>query len=430
MKNIKMKMIAMGLTITMMISTLCFNVNANESPVINVDTIFSVSTDAQEIYETTNIVSYEDILTTDYELNDGLTVICGSDISLDNLSFDGQISSVASEINKNSLNSAQSDYINTPATESNTYMVLCMKKGERVDLQYVSVTYEKDVNASNVETFITAELSDSAVDSRVRDFICGQVTDTSSAYNAVSSVSLLSSPTTKVVLRITDTNYYIANYNISSGSYPLMIFKKDITYEATLVANDLDEDSYIIMAYVYLTPGNDISSFTAAEYASMSASGIYNDDYSNAIAIKGIKTTFFNFYPEKDRFIDMAPKTSIDDVNNETISISLGVPPSISLSFNVTTSTRSKINMTTEFNATGQCKVQFEAFKRFLSITRPNLSTEQFTYNAGVYMSSGSNVLNTGVSTIVKYYFQNADSDSAIWVDGGGTFALYYENEN
>ena len=423
------KLLAGLLTFALLITIPCINVSATNDMSADSNVFFSTSQSAQNIYKGAEIISYSEASSSQFEFQNGLTIIFGNNISLTTLSFDDDTKEIVSEISASAKENTTSIEQNVESikTNNNTYMVLCMKQDERMDVEYVSVTYEENVNIENVETFIAAELTEDAIEARAKAFACEQVKDSASAYNALMTDNQRSGSTTQVVVNVRDTNYYIGNYTTNTGStYPLMIYKKNITYQAMLVGNDLDDDLYVIMAFVYVTPGNDISSFTAAEYASMSASEIYNDTYSNAIAIKGIKTEFFNLNPSKDYFIDMSPKNSINDVNEETISISLGYPASVSLSFDVVTNTASKINMTTSFDEAGTCTVQFEAFKRFLSFTNPCLSTEQFTYTSGVYMCSGGNVLSTKVGTSVLFYFQNAGADSAIWA--GSARTLTYTN--
>lgn len=429
MNNRIRKLLAGLLSFAMLITIPCVNVSATNNLSADSDVFFNTSQSAQRIYEGAKLIPYSEAVSSQFDFQNGLTIIYGNNITLTAISFDDNTKEIVSEIEASSKgNTASLEQKNEDIeTYNNTYMVLCMKQDDRVDIEYVSVTYEANVNIEKVETFIAAELTEAAIDARAKAFACEQVQNSTSAYNAIITDNQRSGSTTQVVVNVRDTNYYIANYTTNTGSiYPLMIYKKNITYQAMLVGNDLDDDLYVIMAFVYVTPGNDISSFTAAEYASMSASEIYNDTYSNAIAVKGIKTEFFNLNPNKDYFIDMSPKKSINNVNEETISISLGYPASVSLSFDVVTNTASKINMTTSFDAAGTCTVKFEAFKRFLSFTNPCLSTEQFTYTAGVYMCSGGNVLSTKVGTSVLYYFQNAGADSAIWA--GSARTLTYTN--
>ena len=206
-----------------------------------------------------------------------------------------------------------------------------------------------------------------------------------------------------------------------------MVFKKDITYQATLVANELEaEDLYVIVAYVNITPGNSISSSEAEQLAN--TTGLYNSSYSNAIVVQGVRTIFENMFPEYDYYISMSPNNSLSDANGQSITVSLGLPPSVSVSYDLSFSTASTVSMETSFDADGQCKVQFEGTLSFWDniFLNPCLSTDPFSYTAGVYLSSGGNVLYTSAATDVLFYFQYPGEDSAVWA--GSARELYYNN--
>lgn len=382
------------------------------------------SYEAYQLYSDRTIISCQDFVSKKMSLEDGVTVIYGKNIDVYAGKLFNQTQFKSCE--KNILH----DAVNNPnafncSTECITYMLICMKQDNIIDAEYVSVTYEKDVDINVINAFIECETEAYAIDARVMNFICDYVSGGLFANNLDNSNNARASSLTTTVQTLRDTNYYIANYTTNTGSvYPLMIYKKEITYVAQLQANELPEDDlYIIMAYVTVIPGNDISSLEAAEYASINRSEIYNSTYGNAIALKSIRTIFENLFPDMDYYINMSPRGSLTDVAGRTLSISLGLPPSISVEVLLDFVSDSQIDMTTEFDPYGKCVVQFDSSHSILS---ENLSTEMFNYTAGVYMYSGSTTLSTRVATDIMYYFQPYQSHSAVW--SGSAREFYYEN--
>ena len=381
--------------------------------------LFNTSDEAQELYDNVNIISCDSDLKKQISLEEGITVICGRNI---NTTLIG-----SNDTKKYGLTEqlCKTDYTGEDAI-SETYMAIGIKQGDCTQIEYISVTYESDVSKEKIDEFVNAELESDNVDRRIRQFIYKQVTNEESIYNDTANSARSSEQTMRVATAI-DTNYYIANYTTNTGSvFPLMIYKKNITYDAYIEAGSLSDDRYYIVSRVRVTPGNDISSFDAAEIASLNASDLYNDTHSNAIAIKGVRTDFVNLNSSTDSFIALHPERSVNDVNEETISISVGLPASVSLSFDVVTNTASKINLETDFSASGTSTVKFEAVKRFLQFTNPCLSTEEFHYNAVIYMGTTRSVMTTEVGTSVLYYFQNTGPNNATWA--GSARTLTYNN--
>ena len=381
--------------------------------------LFNTSDEAQELYDNVNIISCDSDSKKQISLEEGITVICGRNL---NTALIGSNDTKEYGLTEQLCKTA---YTGEDAI-SETYMAIGIKQDDCTQIEYISVTYESDVSKEKIDEFVNAELESENVDRRIRQFIYKQVTNEESIYNDKAN-SVRSSEQTMRVATAIDTNYYIANYTTNTGSvFPLMIYKKNITYDAYIEAGALSDDRYYIVSRVRVTPGNDISSFDAAEIASLNASDLYNDTYSNAIAIKGVRTDFVNLNSSTDSFIALHPERSVNDVNEETISISVGLPASVSLSFDVVTNTASKINLETDFSASGTSTVKFEAVKRFLQFTNPCLSTEEFHYNAVIYMGTTRSVMTTEVGTSVLYYFQNAGPNNAIWA--GSARTLTYNN--
>ena len=413
MRKSKRHIIAMFLTLVLVVTCSTSFQGASASN----DTITTSAEIRQltKIYESVKFVEYDELISKGAKIDDGMTVIYGNNIDTRKL-FPASDTENAQGTKTHNLAE--------PDPMQNTYMAICMKHGGRVDVQYVSVSRGDCVDSACIDAFINSQLAENNLSGRINRFISDQITDSTSAYNS-GTISTQASPSTRVVLNVKDTNYHIDNYVLASGrAYPLLMYRKDITYQALLVANELEDDLYVVVAFVNVTPGTKISSFTQDELNSIEGASLYNRTYGNAIAIKGIRTIFEDKFPDVDYFIHMSPNSGLTNVNNKTISVSLGLPPSVSVSFDVVTDSLSRIDMTTSFEARGKCTVQFEAFK--ILVGSPCISTDPFSYTAGVYMYSGGNVLYTTAATDILYYFQPSGPDSAVW--SGSLRELYYEN--
>lgn len=434
MVSIKKRIVALLVSITVLLGQLSFMALADSTIYMSEDEALLMA-DAKDLYEKCHFLLYDDLAKNPICLEDGLTVILGREISLNNIFEDKGLASNINSFRESSLN-------NTSEKEKtvycDTYMVLLMKNGKRIDVNYVSVEYESDVNIETIDKFVAAEHSAYAIESRVKEFINTQITTEASAYNSIDNATdgttSRQSAATQVVLSVRDTGYYVANYVttgtslIPSASYPVMIYKKDITYQAISVANSLpDSELYVIYAFVNVTPGNCLDSVSAAENTSLNAADLYNTQYKNAISIKAVKTSFENMYPQYDYFIDMSPRNSLSDVEGLTIPVSLGVPSSISTTFNVVVASEPRTDMTVVFDPDGTSSVKFEAYKvNSLFPIEPCMITEPFSYKAGVYMESGGQVLSMNVATTIKYYFINKGENAAIWA--GSEREMYYDS--
>ena len=432
MTSIKKRIVSFLVSITVLLGQFSFVVMADDITYINEEISTVVST---KLLEKCRIFMYDDLKKNSLCLEDGITVIYGRNISLNNVFDDKDLA-----ININSVRESSDNNVSDEGKSiyCDTYMIMFMKKGKRVDVNYVSVEYESDVNVETIDKFVSAEHSDYAIKNRIKEFINSQIIDTTSAYNSEQNVTdgtnSTKASTTQVVLSVRDTGYYIANYVttatslIPSASYPVMVYKKDITYQAISIASNLqDSELYVIYAFVNVTPGNCMDSDTAALNTSLDAADLYNTQYKNAISIKAVKTSFENTYPRYDYFIDMSPKNSISDVEGLTLPISLGVPPAISASFDLVVSSAPRTDMTVVFDPYGTSSVKFEAYKVVsLFPIEACMITERFSFGAGVYMESGGQVLSMNVATTIKYYFINKGEDSAIWA--GSEREMYYDS--
>lgn len=418
------------MTISLLVVVLPFNVLAiEESGVVtgsinsitgnqdSAEKAFQTSTMATEMYANKKLLKYEEYCDSSYSLKDGLTVIYGNNIDM---------SVMDSKLDAD-INNSESVFFNTTNNEENTvqnqitFLIMCLKNGERVDRQAISVSYANDVNQENIDLFVDSQLTSDSIDRYICEYLNNQTVNITSALNAECN-NTRATNSTRIVFSVLDSNYYVANYETDTGGvYPVVVYQKNITYDATIIASELaNEDRYVITAYVNVTPGNELSS---SNY-----DGVYNSTYSNVMVIKGVRTYFQNTFPEDDRYIAIFPQVNLTDVNDSTISGSAGFPPSISLSTPINFFTEAKVNLTSELNSYGTSTVTFEAHKRLFSMIKPCLSTKQFNYVAAGYLSSGGNALNTVAGTDILYYFQNQNYDNAVWAGSGRT--MFYVNDS
>lgn len=379
-----------------------------------------LSATAQEFYDNANIVYYDKQSTEKIDIQEGVTAIYGRNINADSIETD--TSSFYTFNDKTTKSNSDSGN-----TITETYMIISVKQDDFIKTEYVSVVYNSDVDKDRIDKFIEGEFKENRLDSRIRNFIIKQIiNDTTPPNNNINST--ITVPQTSLVSSVIDTTYFISNYKPTENSkYPLMIYKNEIRYNIYTEADDLpDQDRYCIVSYTKMTPGNDISSLEAAEIASLKESELYNDKYSNAIVVQGVRTRFYNLNSNTDSFITMYPEESLDKVNGKTIPVTIKMTPYLPFSVNANTS--AKISMDTDFNSSGNSTVQFKANKKFFSWrVRPCLSTEEFNYTAAIYLKTSSDTLNTEVGTSILYFYQNETEKDAVWA--GSERSLTYRNK-
>ncbi len=290
----------------------------------------------------------------------------------------------------------------------NTYIAILSKDGDMISKAYVSVIYDADVDSDVIDAFVEAELSNEALDNYLKDELNRQAERT--------TVSKAAS-TSRIVDETVRNASKISNYTVSSGTYPLMVYKYRSVYTSILIANDLvDRDRYFLHNYAYITPGNSISSSEAP--------GIYNDTYGNAIVVCGAKAFFENKYPEMDYYVGMMPMVNDSDITDvSSISIdmgmgSFGLVSSIPISFE----TNSKVAASYKFSPDDECYFMFEGTS---ALYRECLSTEPFLIASTASLSSGYSQLYTTFGTHVKYHF-GAQINNCVW--SGRATDVYYEN--
>lgn len=340
------------------------------------------SNQAKRIYENARYISKDVFeITEDEKWENGLTVLYGSDLD----------ESTIKKFVEKKTPIAKTDYAILDAVMpedeyTNIYMVMRLVNDGFMDVKIVSVSYAEEVNVNTIENFVASQLEKTAREQKVVDFINEAVEDQESV--------LYRSGMSGVCLRVYDNNSYIDNYIWRLLSYPVIVYQKDITYEAKYIPDEIeDADSYIIVAYVYVTPGNQIASPT---------DDIYNDEYGDRIKIRGAKTEFHNLFPDDcDRFIYMSPNNGMPDVSGESLdcTITINDRREVSISFSLTPPQQATISMDAFFDSDGISYVEFMAG------SNKKIADRQFFYAAAMYMESGGDVLYTGAATGITYRF-------------------------
>ncbi len=401
------------------------------------------------LFSKANIAAYENavfVTETDFlnskAVNDGITVVYGSNLNVDALNrhITGDIA-----INKegNATQGFATDltydeitgeyicddspyygmpYSNTTASETskqtnseseNVYIAIFSKYGDRIDKTYVSVLYDKDVNAQVINDFVSAEISDTALDNYLKD----EVNRLYKQPLGFSSDKARASSSTRIVDRTTSINSKIINLQRGSSVYPVMAYKRNSVYTSILIANELqNEDAYLLHSSAYITPSSAISS--------SEASGIYNDTYGNAIVTCAAKVFFENKYPNVDYYVGMQPAVNNSNINNVgSLSLDMGISfAGLSLSFPVFFTTGSKVACSYHFTRLEQCYFMFEGTT---ALYRKCVSTEPFLIESIVSFSSGYSQLYTTYGTHVKYHI-DANTNQCTW--SGRAIDVYYEN--
>ena len=348
------------------------------------------STVARQLYKNVEYLSEKELLSQEnYSPKNGLSVLYGSNLDASAIEKFLKEPSENKKIVDSAIDlSAQTEEL------TNTYMVMYLQNNELGDVKFFSVSYSEEVDLKVIENYVSTQLSNTNMDKEIKSYINDEVmSKTSIMYGDTNDASKGLSDM-YVCKRVKDTNSYIDNY--MSGlikKYPVIVYQKDITYEAYYIPDGIDEsDSYIILANVYITPGNAISS-TSDE--------IYNDKYGDRIKIRGAKTEFHNFFPEVgDSFIRMSPSTSIADVSGDSIDCTISYNgEAVSVQFSITPPQSAKIAMNTFFDSDGTSYVEL------MANSNKRIADKQFFYAAAIYMESAGNFLSTGVASGITYRF-------------------------
>ncbi len=371
------------------------------------------STQVKEICDNAEYVSKDIYLESDeQELEDGLTVLYGSDLDV----------STISKFVKKPLTKNKADYIALDAVipqdeYTNVYMVMRLVYGGLMDVKIISVSYSEEVDLGVIERFVKTQIEESARTQKVKAFINDAATDVRSVLHRAKTAVASRSSTSSPCVRVYDQNQYIDNYIPLVLPYPVIVYQKDITYEAIYIPDSIeDSDSYIIVAYVYVTPGNQIASPTKE---------IYNDKYGDRVKIRGAKTEFHNLFPDDcDKFITMSPNNGMPDVNGENLDCKISYNgEEVAIEFSLTSPDPATISMDTFFDSDGVSYVEF------MASSNKRMADKQFFYATAMYMESGGDILYTRVATGITYRFNQyggAAYESDDRFTGSGR-DIYYE---
>ena len=348
------------------------------------------STLAKQLYENVEYISEKELLNQEnYLPKDGLSVLYGSNLDTSTIK---KFLKEPSD-NKKNLDSAMN--LKTESGErTNTYMVMYLQNDELGDVKFFSVSYSEEVDLRVIENYVSTQLSNTNMDQEVKSYINGEIENQTSALYGDLNASAKGVSSMYVCKRVKDTNSYIDNYKKGyTSSFPVIVYQKDITYEAYFIPDEIDDsDSYILFASVYITPGNAIPS---------TSDDIYNDQYGNRIKIRGAKTEFQNLFPEDgDNFIRMSPNTSIADVSEDKIDCTISYNgEAVSVQFSITPPQKAKIAMNTFFDSYGTSYVEF------MANSNKRIADKQFFYATAIYMESAGNYLSTRIATGITYRF-------------------------
>lgn len=348
------------------------------------------STLARQLYSNVEYISEKELLNQEnYSPKNGLSILFGSNL---------ETSTINKFLKEPSDNKKIMDSVTDLKAETeeltNTYMVMYLQNNEIGDVKFFSVSYSEEVELEVNENYVSDQLSNMNMDKEIKSYINEKVVNKTSVLYSETNDASKGLSNMYVCKRVQDKNSYIDNYKSTLFlTYPVIAYQKDITYEAYYIPDGIDEsDSYIILANVYITPGNALSS-TSDE--------VYNDQYGDRIKIRGAKTEFHNLFPEVgDSFIRMSPNTNITDISNESIGCTISYNgEAVSVQFSISPPTNAKNTMNTFFDSDDISYVEL------MANSNKRIADEQFYYAAAIYMESAGNFLSTWVATGITYRF-------------------------
>lgn len=367
--------------------------NANEG---NATVGLVDSVQAQEIYKNAQYISNESFQTQDrYEPQEGLTVLYGSNLDSSTISkfvdfaFEKKVGS------QKVLNPTMT----SKEELTNTYMVMYLVHENSVDVKYCSVSYSSTVDIGVIENYVSNRLTAFSMKQEIVRFINDEFENDNSALYRLDSDTLIKSESSGVCAIAVDKNTYIDNYSFTTETdSAVIVYEKDINYEARYVPDMLDEyDSYIISAEVNVTPGHMLTS----------EPGVANDVYGQFIIVRGAKTEFHNLFGTPsgeggDAFISMSPRNSVTDVNGRDMTCELSYNGTeVSFAFTIDAAASVQVEMNTFFDSDGISYVEFMASDKW------RVSENQLYYATAMYMRSVGDVLYTRIATGVTYCFMD-----------------------
>ena len=96
------KLLAGLLSFAMLITIPCVNVSATNNLSADSDVFFNTSQSAQRIYEGAKLIPYSEAVSSQFDFQNGLTIIYGNNITLTAISFDDDTKEIVSEIEASS----------------------------------------------------------------------------------------------------------------------------------------------------------------------------------------------------------------------------------------------------------------------------------------------------------------------------------------
>lgn len=332
---------------------------------------------ARKIYENVRYLSAEEFSTTPVPSSEGLTVLYGN--GLEDL-----VDDFAVYPEKDGAPPI-ADLIPSDGSSRMTYMVLRFQRGDAVDLHYVGVSFEENVPAETVERFVEQQLTDEAMDGEIVSFVNRLISDGYSAYRRYDEATLMSQEG-GVCARVSDTVTHIALYGDAS---PVVVFRQNLSCDAYFVPDLIaHSDRYVLRTRVTVTPGNGLSV----------PDGFCNREYGKKIAIRGVRTSFYNIHAQEgDYYISLTPFGNADDVSGKFFTCSEEL-----FSFN-SPDKRTKIAQNAHFG------ISHDSFVEFLADGDGRIASSPFRHAAQMYMESGGDTLLTRFSAGVTYRLNGED---------------------
>ncbi len=154
-------------------------VNSNSEtfvPASMADANIHLIEDGLPLFESANIICYAENMQLD-ELEEGVTVIYGSDIDVD--AVEKQLFGIDKKELKRQRGKTSADTVELLPGETDdvvptieiTYILMFYKYGDRVEREYVSSTYSADVDRAVIDKFIDYDTSDIAIKNYTKQFI-------------------------------------------------------------------------------------------------------------------------------------------------------------------------------------------------------------------------------------------------------------------
>ena len=172
------RMLTMILVFAIIASYICMPVQAYDKLSLSDQEVIASSKKAINVYNSRTFVSYEELMAKKCIIGDGLTIIYGNNIELDVAKVFGTSENLS---NVNEYQNKDENISTNKPVLTNTYAVIVLKQGKRIDFEYISVTYDVDVSTNLVNGFIETEVSVKNLETKVSSFLRKQVDNETSA---------------------------------------------------------------------------------------------------------------------------------------------------------------------------------------------------------------------------------------------------------